>query len=340
MDRFINLSEENRKAAFLKAKSEIGLPEDIIEKDFWVCWTLKELFLLDKIKHNLTFKGGTSLSKVYGLIKRFSEDIDISVERSFLGFVGEREPVNVSKKKAKKLIEELGEECQKFVQNDLLQKIDNIFTTKLSEMGDWKLEIDDDDNDGQTILFYYPKITKNELDYIRPVVKIELGARSDHWPVSIQNISPYIVEIMPDGLSDMTAQIRVLNVERTFWEKATILHKYAHYPEEKTVPERQSRHFYDFYCLLNSEAKEKALANIDLLEKVIAHKSLYFRSAWANYDTAKRGTFKAIPEKRVLDAMEKDYSAMSEMFFEEVPRWSEIIDALKLFEEEFNKGHS
>lgn len=340
MDRFINLSEDNRKAAFLKAKGEIGLSEDIIEKDFWVCWTLKELFLLDEIKDNLTFKGGTSLSKVYGLIKRFSEDIDISVERSFLGFIGEREPMNVSKKKAKKLIEELGEECQKFVQNDLLNKIDSIFTKKLSKMGDWKLEIDDDDNDGQTILFYYPKMTKNESGYIRPVVKIELGARSDHWPVSMQNIFPYIVEIMPEDLSDMTAKIRVLNVERTFWEKATILHKYAHYPEEKTVPERQSRHFYDFYCLLNSRAKERALANIDLLEKVIEHKSLYFRSGWANYATAKKGTFKAIPEKRVLDAMEKDYSAMSEMFFEEVPTWEEIIDVLKSFEDEFNKEKS
>jgi len=340
MDRFINLSEDNRKAAFLKAKGEIGLSEDIIEKDFWVCWTLKELFLLDEIKDNLTFKGGTSLSKVYGLIKRFSEDIDISVERSFLGFIGEREPMNVSKKKAKKLIEELGEECQKFVQNDLLNKIDSIFTKKLSKMGDWKLEIDDDDNDGQTILFYYPKMTKDESGYIRPVVKIELGARSDHWPVSMQNIFPYIVEIMPEDLSDMTAKIRVLNVERTFWEKATILHKYAHYPEEKTVPERQSRHFYDFYCLLNSRAKERALANIDLLEKVIEHKSLYFRSGWANYATAKKGTFKAIPEKRVLDAMEKDYSAMSEMFFEEVPTWEEIIDVLKSFEDEFNKEKS
>jgi hypothetical protein len=336
MDRFINLSETNRKAAFSKARGEIGLAEDIIEKDFWVCWTLKELFLLDNIKDNLTFKGGTSLSKVYGLIKRFSEDIDISVERSFLGFVGEREPMNVSKKKAKKLIEELGQECQKFVQNDLLQKLDNIFTAKLSEMGDWKLKVDDDDNDGQTILFYYPKITKNESDYIRPVVRIELGARSDHWPVSIQNISPYVVEIMPDKLRDMNAQIRVLNVERTFWEKATILHQYAHYPEEKIVPERQSRHFYDFYCLLNSVAKEKALANIDLLEKVVAHKGLYFRSGWANYTTAKKGTFKAIPEKRVLEAMEKDYSAMSEMFFEEPPTWEKIIEALKEFETEFN----
>ena len=99
----------------------------------------------------------------------------------------------------------------------------------------------------------------------------------------MQKITPYIVEIMPDGFQNMEAEIRVLNVERTFCEKATILHKYAHYPEGKVVPERQSRHFYDFYCLLNSDAKKKVLVNMDLLEKVIAHKSLYFRSGWANF---------------------------------------------------------
>lgn len=87
----------------------------------------------------------------------------------------------------------------------------------------------------------------------------------------------------------------------------------------------------------NTKAKEKALANIDLLEKVVEHKSLYSRSGWANYDTVKQGTFKAIPEKRVLDAMEKDYSAMSEMFFEEVPTWRKIVRLLKEFEDEFNE---
>lgn len=92
MDKFLNLSDENKKDAFSKAEVEIGLSEDIIEKDFWVCWLLKELFLIEEIKENLTFKGGTSLSKVYKVIERFSEDIDVSVERSYLGFVGDKDP--------------------------------------------------------------------------------------------------------------------------------------------------------------------------------------------------------------------------------------------------------
>jgi hypothetical protein len=337
MDRFLKLSQEDRIDTFSKAEVDIGLSEDIIEKDFWVCWTLKELFSIDEIKDNLTFKGGTSLSKIYKVIDRFSEDIDVSVERAYLGFKDDKDPANVGTKQAKKLIDELGEACQEFVRGDLFNQLERIIKSKLGPKG-WKLEIDEDDNDGQTILFTYPKLTAKASDYIRPVVKIELGARSDHWPVSMQKISPYVAEILPAPLNQMDAEIKVLNIERTFWEKATILHKYAHYPENKTIPERQSRHFFDFYCLLNSDGKAKALANIDLLEKVAAHKNIYFKAAWANYLTAKKGSLKLIPEEKVMKAMEADYKAMSEMFAGEVPSWDEIINEIKKFQNEINKS--
>ena len=336
MDRFLKLSDENRLATFNKAEAEIGLSEDIIEKDFWVCWILKELFLLDEIKDYLTFKGGTSLSKVFKVINRFSEDIDISVERTYLGFKDDKDPANATPKQAKKLIEELGVACQLFVTNELFNRLNDIIISKLDKTN-WKLEIDMEDNDGQTILFYYPKITTKASEYIKPLVKIELGARSDHWPVGMQKISPYVAEVLPESFKNMDAEIRVLNIERTFWEKATILHKYAHYSENKVVPRRQSRHYFDFYCLLNSEGKAKALSNIDLLDKVAAHKTLYFKSAWANYNSAKLGTLKLFPGDKVRNAMEADYKDMSEMFAGDIPEWKTIISLIKEFEKEFNK---
>lgn len=335
MDRFLKISKEDRIDTFSKAEVEIGLSEDIIEKDFWVCWTLKELFSIDEIKDNLTFKGGTSLSKIYKVIDRFSEDIDVSVERAYLGFKDDKDPANVGTKQAKKLIAELGEACQKFVRGDLFNQLEIIIKSKLGPKG-WKLEIDEDHNDGQTILFTYPKLTSKASDYIRPVVKIELGARSDHWPVSMQRITPYVAEVLPAPLNQMDAEVRVLNIERTFWEKATILHKYAHYPDDKKLPERQSRHFFDFYCLLNSDGKAKALASIDLLEKVAAHKNIYFKVAWANYLTAKKGSLKLIPDEKVMKAMEVDYKAMSEMFAGDVPAWDDIMTLIGDFESEFN----
>lgn len=337
MDKFLKLSERDRLDAFSKAEVEIGLSEDIIEKDFWVCWTLKELFSLDQIKDNLTFKGGTSLSKIYKVIDRFSEDIDVSIERAYLGFTEDKDPAKFGIKKSKDLLDQLNKACQKFVKDDLYNRLKDVIKTKLGSTG-WKLEIDEDDNDDQTILFTYPKITSKSSSYIRPVVKIELGARADHWPVSMQIISPYVSEILPPPYDKMEAEIRVLNIERTFWEKATILHKYAHYPEDKSVPERQSRHYFDFYCLLNSPGKAKALENIDLLDKVATHKKVYFRAAWAKYETAKRGSLKLIPGDKVMKAMEADYKAMSEMFAGDVPSWDEIIDEIKKFQLEIIKG--
>ena len=335
MDRFLNITDKEKEITFRKAAESTGLSEQIIEKDFWVCWILKELFELDQIKEHLTFKGGTSLSKIYKVINRFSEDIDISIERSYFGYKDKRDPANVGSKQAKRLIEELGAACKKFVQKDLYNKLESVIQSKLGNNG-WKLEIDSFDNDGQTILFTYPKLIGIFSAYIKPVVKIELGARSDHWPVSMQKIFPYVAEILPNPLNQMDAEIRVLNIERTFWEKAAILHKYAHYPDEKTVPERQSRHFFDFHCLLNSDGKTKALENVGLLEKVAMHTNLYFKAAWANYSTAKQGTLRLVPEEKVLKAMEADYKAMSEMFAGEVPSWDIIIKTISHFEKEFN----
>lgn len=335
MDRFFKLSEQDQIDTFSKTGVQIGLSEDIIEKDFWVCWILKQLFELEGIKDNLTFKGGTSLSKIYKVIDRFSEDIDVSIERAYFGFKDEKDPVNVGTKQAKKLIDELGSACRKFVGGDLFNSLEKMIKSKLGSKS-WKLEIDEDDNDGQTILFTYPKFTTKASHYIRPVVKIEFGARSDHWPVSMQKISPYIAGILPAPLNQMDAEIRVLNIERTFWEKATILHQYAHYPENKIVPERQSRHYFDFYCLLKSVGKTKALANIDLLEKVAAHKNVYFKAAWANYLAAKKGSLRLVPEEKVMNALEADYKAMAEMLAGDVASWDEIIKDLEKFEQDFN----
>ena len=153
---------------------------------------------------------------------------------------------------------------------------------------------DQEDPDAQTLLFEYPSET-SKAGYIRPLVKIEIGARSEHWPVSEHKIQSYAKEALKEKIHESEIWVRVLNAERTFWEKATILHQYAHLPEDKKLPPRISRHFYDFFRLLNSEIKEKALIETALLERVAIHKSIYFASSWANYGTARKETLKLFP---------------------------------------------
>lgn len=330
------LSKEERALFFRTAAEIMHMRFEIIEKDYWVVWVLERLFSLVKMKSHLTFKGGTSLSKVYGLIDRFSEDIDLSIEREFFGFKAPSAPENApSKKKQRTILDNLSQACSNYVQTEMLDDLKDAIGTKLGTAGGWRIFCDLDDPDAQTLLFEYPSET-SRAEYIRPLVKIEIGARSEHWPVSEHKIQSYAKEALKEKIHEPETWVRVLNAERTFWEKATILHQYAHLPEDKKLPPRISRHFYDFFRLLNSEIKEKALIETALLERVAIHKSIYFASSWASYGTARKNTLKLFPPPRILKELEKDYQLMKAMFFREVPNWELILKTIEQFEKEFN----
>lgn len=297
---------------------------------------LEKLFSLPDLKDHLTFKGGTSLSKVYGVIERFSEDVDLSIEKEFFGFGNENNPEKaLSKKKQKAGLNGLSNACAKYVQNTLILTLGVAISDALQLQEGWSLGIDDSDPDGQTLQFKYPS-SANSDGYIRPSVKIELGARSEHWPVSKQKIQSYAKVALDHKVSEDEVWVKVLDAKRTFWEKATILHQYAHLPQDKKLPPRISRHYYDFFCLLNSSIKIDALAEQELLDRVAIHKSIYFASAWANYSEARKGSLKLSPPFAVVDGLERDFSLMKDMFFGSVPEWSEILENIKKFEIEFN----
>ncbi|MFM8453539.1 MAG: nucleotidyl transferase AbiEii/AbiGii toxin family protein [Gammaproteobacteria bacterium] len=331
------LSIIEREPFFEVAMEELKLPFSIIEKDFWVVWTLDILFSLPDLKNHLTFKGGTSLSKVYDVIKRFSEDIDLSIEKEFFGFNQDNDPEKTSsKKKQRKVLDDLSRTCSEYIQNDLLFLLKSSIHARLQTVEGWRVEIDADDPDGQTLQFEYPSLAiKNS--YIRPSVKIELGARSEHWPVSYHKIQSYTKSILKDKVVEPDIWVKVLDAKRTFWEKATILHQYAHFPPGKKFPARISRHFYDFYCLLNSDIKTNALSEPTLLERVAIHKSIYFASAWAHYDTARKGSLVLSPHPALHDDLEKDFFLMRDMFFGNVPKWEAILESIRDFEMDFNK---
>ncbi|MFZ4403873.1 MAG: nucleotidyl transferase AbiEii/AbiGii toxin family protein [Pseudobdellovibrionaceae bacterium] len=336
MNKFENLPDEDKGSSLKIASEKLVRSTFIIEKDYWVCWLLGQLFALPKIKDDLTFKGGTSLSKVYSVIERFSEDIDISIEKSYLGFEGDNDPEKMGTKKRNESLKKLTEACQQFVAGELLSALNKKIKTEIGKQS-WKLTLDPDDPDQQTILFFYPVALNQKSEYIRPSIKIEIGARSEHWPTSLLQISSDLKVALPDFIEESPITVKVLKIERTFWEKATILHMYAHYPSDKKVPIRQSRHYYDFYCLLKSSHKEQAEKQSDLLIRVAEHKSIYFRAGWASYETAKIGSLKLIPSEKVLADMESDFEKMAEMFFTEPPSWKEIMTQIRAFETKFNK---
>lgn len=168
-----------------------------------------------------------------------------------------------------------------------------------------------------------------------------MGARSEHWPVSSHPIESLAKTALKDKVTEAKCITRVLNAEKTFWEKATLLHQYAHFPEDKKLPSRISRHLYDFYQLLNLPVKTQALSDLTLLDRVASHKKIYFASAWASYGTARKGTLKLLPPSRVVPELKKDYDLMAAMFYgDERPEWDAILTAIVEFEREFNQSES
>lgn len=339
MDDFIKLNPEERRIYFEGAATPRNMQAQIIEKDFWVCWTLKELFGLPQIGEHLIFKGGTSLSKVFKVIERFSEDIDISMDRGFLGFGGANEPeAGASNKEKQRRIEALRTACQQKIATELAPSLAAAFKTKLPGPEKWSLRPDDADPDQQTLLFEYPTTFLQDTSaYIRRAVKIELGARADHWPCAAKTVTPYVAEQFPQGFREPSCAVKVLSAERTFWEKATILHAEFYRPADKPIPERFSRHYGDLYELIRKGVGQQATANLDLLARVATHKILFFRSSWANYSTAAKGTLRLAPPEHRLKALREDYAKMQQMFFGQPPDFDEVIETIRLWETEFNQ---
>ena len=339
MDDFVKLSPEERRIFFEGTAAPRNMQAQIVEKDFWVCWTLKELFRLPTIGEHLIFKGGTSLSKVFKIIERFSEDIDVSIDRGFLGFGGTNEPeVGGSNKEKQRRIEALKAACQQKIAVELLPALEAAIRSKVRHEDQWLLRLDDDDPDKQTLLFAYPtSFAPDAAGYIRRVVKIEMGARADHWPCETNTVTPYVVEQFPQGFREADCVVKVLSVERTFWEKATILHAEFHRPAEKAMPERFSRHYCDFHELIRKGVSKSATAKLDLLARVAEHKSLFFKSSWAKYGESNKGSLRVAPLEHRLDALRQDYAKMQQMFFGEPPEFDGMIAALKQWESEFNR---
>lgn len=254
MDQFIRLSDEERHLYFVQTAERMRLSPQIVEKDFWVCWTLKELFALPGIGSTLIFKGGTSLSKVYRIIERFSEDIDVSIDRASLGFGGQADPeATGSNKERQRRIDRLKEACQRKIAEDLQPAMAKVIESKCGSARDWSLVVDEDDPDRQTLLYAYPsRVPTVPGTHIRPAVRIEMGARSDHWPSDHAPISPYVAQQYPAAFRAPEFVAKVLVAERTFWEKATLLHAEYHRPPDKEMPPRLSRHYYDVSRLIVS----------------------------------------------------------------------------------------
>lgn len=333
-ERLANAARMNRAAAFVRAAKLVGLEPKIVEKDFWLYWAMKMLLVLTIYGKYMTFKGGSSLSKAYDIIKRFSEDMDVTMDRAMLGFGGDNDPAHpdLSNKKRKRLLEDLQDAARNFVSGPLLAEALKVFNANLKH--EFALKVDP--SDGQTLLFQYPTAVTYEGSYIKPVIKFEFGARGVQSPVENRTISPYIHQAYPDLKGFEGFQVKTLGIERTFWEKASVLHKLYHMDPAKPVAHRMSRHLYDFAMMLRRGVKERALAKKAMLDDVAHDNNVFFRAAWASYDTAKPGSLRLSPHPDLAEALLKDYADSREMYYMGQPDFHDLLRTIASFEAEIN----
>jgi hypothetical protein len=337
LNEIARMPGNERSDVFAETADRKGLPEAIIEKDFWVCWILQQLFSIDALAGRLLFKGGTSLSKIFHAINRFSEDIDLAVDYAALGFTGDRDPrrEEISKSRRAAILAEMMRACQRYVGTDFLDLLKTRCLEILGAADTWSLDITEQDRN--VVRFRYPSMRAKDLAYVTPQVVLELGTHAEFVPHDNFTIRSFVGEEFPKLIPGGEISVVALLAKRTFWEKATILHAEHYRPPEKSLPDRYSRHYYDVAMLARGPIRADALGDMVLLEQVVRHKETFYPSAWARYDLARHGNFRLLPLEKRLTALERDYRNMGAMIFGEQPPFDEIVATLAGLEQDINR---
>jgi len=326
MIRFYNVEKEEKENIYKEVSNRTNMPDYNVEKDWWVAQTLSLVFEM-AIGPHLVFKGGTSLSKSWGIINRFSEDVDLAVDRKFLGFegdLGKNQRTKLRKASSKYIIDEfapaLQEEFNKRGMNDV--KINVIDTTE-------------SDQDPKLVEIHYPNVVEY-AEYIKPRVLLEIGCRSLIEPKTNKKVISLIDEQFPTAsFAQQGIMIPSVNPERTFLEKIFLLHEEFQKPEPRST--RMSRHLYDLFKLVQVPECKVALSDETLYNTIVSHRIQFTKMKEVDYDKHKPEFIDFLPNEKVLDAYRKDYNEMQEnMINEKSPDFEELIAALEGLKKEIN----
>lgn len=321
-----NLPKDELNALFQEVSSTKGLSKAIVEKDLWVCVVLGYLFTQSPWKDSLAFKGGTSLSKAYNLIERFSEDIDLILDWLVLGYGKTVSLEDRSANQQDKLNKEILAKTSEFLRTIFIPKL----KADLSQLINRDLQIIFEDD--AVIIGYGNDYADSSILH---TIRLEIGALAAWTPTQIATIQPYIAEAYPDKFSGASIPVRTTTPERTFWEKITILHREAFRPEDSPMPPRMSRHYYDVYRMTKLGILNRSLQDPGLLNKVAAFKAKFYPQKWAHYELAKLGTLRLTPPDYNLKPLERDYAAMAGMIYGERPEFDELMVEIAKIEQEF-----
>jgi len=328
--KWSELDKEEKLTVLRNVRKKVKFPLYIIEKDWWVVQTLRLVSQMDIAEH-IVFKGGTSLSKAWGLIDRFSEDIDLAIDREFFGFSGEISRTKVGK---------LKDASSKYISNDFLLSLQKAFDD--AGIKDIRISVTDEkapDDDPVKIEVRYPTVTQYS-DYVQPRVLLEIGSRSMIEPATVRSFRSIIGETFTDlPFADTDVSIRCVNPERTFLEKLFLLHEEHQRPKEKMKIKGKSRHFYDIYRITQTSYANKAIVNKELYKSIVAHRERFSKLGGVDYTSHFPPNLNPIPSAEVMPEWERDYlEIQGQMIAGNSISFKRLLQELKRIVEIINSG--
>ena len=335
-ESWFELSSADQSEALEVAAGRSGRPAHLLEKDIWVVWALSAIYDSPQ-GDSLTFKGGTSLSKVYKVIDRFSEDIDLTYDIRELvpDLLRDGNPIPASASQEKKITSAVRSRLPQWIEQTVQPVIEQALVASGLQAA---LSLAGKDND--KLIIAYPA-TKKGTGYAAATIQLEFGARATGEPHQRHHVACDIAPLI-EGLTFPTAQPLVMAAERTFWEKATAAHVYC--LQGRLRGDRYSRHWYDLAALAKTTHFASAASDHELARQVAEHKSMFFAEkdvdgGKVDYFQATSGDLRLIPQGPSLDALAKDYAAMLEdglLAFEQ-PTFETVMASCASIQDEINR---
>lgn len=333
LESYLELSQKEQAQILRTLATNPNIKRDsiLLEKDIWICWALEFLFKMPN-RFPMAFKGGTSLSKVYRVIDRFSEDVDITIDYKAFN-CGDPFAEGISKTKIKNISLQLRSMVTQYIKKMIAPYYEKIISEQFKENAP-KIGLD---ADGETLYLHYPSVIEQKSGYVTDNIRLEFGGRNLTTPSESQTIATDISGYVKN-LSFPIAQATVLSPQKTYWEKITLIHYECNRPTLKEDANRISRHWYDIAMLANNEIGKNALNNRELLKEVVKVKKTFYDSGFAKYDNCLNGNLHLIPNNNYLKLLKDDFDMMLEnkMFYGEQPNFENIINRISKLQEEAN----
>jgi len=334
--RFLHLPEARQQQLLTDAKKILKLPEQSIEKDIYVCLFLEKVMSLPGIGDHLTFKGGTSLSKAHKITDRFSEDVDLVMDRTALELSDDAIPgPQHSPRQQKARAKKIAKACRVWASDVLLPALRPPLASELQGRA-WSLELNADcDNHETVISFGYPKHFDAVGGYLLEYVKVDLVAKADAWPSTSIPVRAYVHELFPEELGDDAFPVRTMEAERTLIEKALLLHEVLVQRPDGPRP-RLARHYFDLHFLHRAQVTAKAMESAGLYAAIVEQRSIWYRYPGVDYEALLREGFSILPQGAAHDAWHQDYDSMQrDMFYGTVPPFEEVMRSVNELESLF-----